>query len=431
MTWVVTQRGEDDFLFVSTCVIPAFIPAAGNLLFLIVGSDEDVDMTGVAGHADGAGWTKIEHITNNTDRLQVWVCKVESSPLSGTVTGTFSGGKRGAGICIEVSGQDTALTAVNAVIQTSTGAVYDVSSIGVSPALSAFASATNLTLFALARCSNSAVESFTPDAGFTEAIESSTGRAVALHYQAAEDTTPTSTIVGYNFSYFESIAFEIAEVTAPTSAIVSITDPLADGAVSASLTTTLFTGDITTLTITGDQSGGGTSTLSGSLSGTGDNYTFNADDISALSSITAGAPFDTAYWSNTATAGDGTDTDDIAVVRTVKSDWEVIDVASATTVEGTVGYLWGAAPADNSQWYYPTADNTSISPDGTIYTDKLSGSITCVIFNVATGNWDPFSINLDAAVVICGRTVAATRTVATTRSIAAARTIAAARAPCV
>lgn len=183
-------------------------------------------------------------------------------------------------------------------------------------------------------------------------------------------------------------------------------DVIEDGQQDIPFTTRSFSGDITTVSIT---SGAYSAPLTG-LAGTGTSYTVDLFDVSSFSSDTAGIPFTSANHVNLFEASDGTDTATLEITRNPKAGWAVIDTVGAVATQGSVfENRAGGAMSDNSQVLYPTASNTTISPDGTITTD--AATVEGKAWDVDTGAWEIFTVNfgtgLSLPVVEAGNNIAA------------------------
>ena len=177
------------------------------------------------------------------------------------------------------------------------------------------------------------------------------------------------------------------------SAIPSITDvdtdeALIDGQTGVSITTSDFSGNVTAVNL---KVGTDRVALT-NLSGTGDSYTANLMDVTALTSGTVGLPFSSATYQNEIEATDGTDTAVINITRNPKAGWEVVDVVDAVNTEGsTFENRVGGAPSNASQILYPTANGTSITATGIITTDAQE--VDGYLWNVTSGEWETWSVD--------------------------------------
>jgi len=161
-----------------------------------------------------------------------------------------------------------------------------------------------------------------------------------------------------------------------------------DGQQDVTLTTLGFASDITAVNL---KVGTDRVALT-NLSGTGDSYTANLMDVTALTSGTVGLPFSSATYQNEIEATDGTDTAVINITRNPKAGWEVVDVVDAVNTEGsTFENRVGGAPSNASQILYPTANGTSITATGIITTDAQE--VDGYLWNVTSGEWETWSVD--------------------------------------
>lgn len=125
--------------------------------------------------------------------------------------------------------------------------------------------------------------------------------------------------------------------------------------------------------------------------------TFNLPDVAAYTADTVGAPMTSASNAVVATLGDGTDTADLAVTYNPIAGWAVQEAVSAPIgVVGKVGEDFVGAIGDGSQFYYPTADATSISADGTITTDSAV-NIDMQFWDTADDTWKQITLVIAVA----------------------------------
>ena len=131
-----------------------------------------------------------------------------------------------------------------------------------------------------------------------------------------------------------------------------------------------------------------------SQSGTGTSYTFDAGDQTANVGDTAGCPMTSPSWAVAVQAFDGTLTGEIAVSRTPKAGWSVVEIVDGQSVTGLFVTRPGGAPADISQVLH---DNTAtILSDGN-YTvqSETSAIIPFQLFVADTGIWENWLINVN------------------------------------
>lgn len=219
MALTVTSRGFVSHTYTTSSSIPAFTPTAGNILVVQFMSDGAGDLTTIANHQDGTGWSKLTASVFNTQSHQLWICKVESSPSSNDIDLTFPY-SRGTVTCVEIGGDFTGLTAAQAFVQTAANTGYDVTTLA--PTLASFADATNnLTFYTIANHNTNPNPSFAPEAGHTEAIEpAATHHSVSVNYFVGEDTSPTVTITNGEFRSHSVIGAEVKEAAASSSALL-------------------------------------------------------------------------------------------------------------------------------------------------------------------------------------------------------------------
>ncbi len=180
--------------------------------------------------------------------------------------------------------------------------------------------------------------------------------------------------------------------SAPAETITSVDgdDITVDAQSSVAVIVSGFGSDITAITYTD----GTYSTASFAQSGTGDNYTVDLPDVSSFAIDTTGVPFSSAVHSIECEAFDGSATAALAVTHNPKTGWAIVDVVSAVTGPGSI---FESVFADNSQIYYGTSDNTSISASGVYTTD--AETITGVVWDIDTGLWEPFTVNVTPACI--------------------------------
>ena len=264
-------------------------------------------------------------------------------------------------------------------------------------------------------------------------------------------------------------SWEGGDIGAATASIDTIDSPVLDAEANNAFTVSNYGSAINSFTIEDVENGSHQIDLSASLAGT---YTFDMPDVSAYTSDTLGTPFDSTYWSHTATAGDGVDTDTETIVVNPKSGWARVDTATTpdvasgsvyenftgffdavsavseanpsqltladtsawvdgqevtlagfnttpdingtqiiTVVDGThvsipvnvtavtdgVGTMLTGAASEHGQVYYSTSNNTSVVADGTLTTDKTSGTLSMQYFDTVDSKWKPFTITISAA----------------------------------
>jgi len=162
---------------------------------------------------------------------------------------------------------------------------------------------------------------------------------------------------------------------------------LVDGQTGFSIATAGFANDITTVNL---KVGTDRVALT-NLSGTGDSYTADLMDVTALTSDTVGLPFSSATYQNEIEVTDGTDTAVINITRNPKAGWEVVETLNAVVTEGSGAETRPeGAPSDLSQIYYPTAQNTAFAPTFIVTSD--ADIVEGKLWDVDTSTWEAFTI---------------------------------------
>lgn len=165
-----------------------------------------------------------------------------------------------------------------------------------------------------------------------------------------------------------------------------------DGSTGNTLEVSGLAGDVTSIKFTS----GAFETPALSQAGTGTSYTFAAGDQTSNVDDTAGCPMSSPSWAVAVEASDGVTTGSLAVSRTPKAGWSVVEMVSAQPVTGLFVARPEGAPADTSQVLH---DNTAtVLPDGN-YT--VEGATTAMIpfqlFIADTGIWESWLINVNVS----------------------------------
>lgn len=209
-------------------------------------------------------------------------------------------------------------------------------------------------------------------------------------------TTYTSGSVGvYTDSIDARLDNFVAEGLVASSSINSVDGDniVTDGQQNVPVIVSGFAGDITSMSL---RVGTDTIALTG-LTGTGDNYTINLPDISALAVDTLGVPFSSAAYQVELVATDGVDTAAIDITREPKVGYALVETVSAVATQGSLFETRvGGAPFDGSQIYYPTADDTAIDSTGVITTN--STGFTARVWDVTSKTWE--IVTFDAADIV-------------------------------
>lgn len=177
--------------------------------------------------------------------------------------------------------------------------------------------------------------------------------------------------------------FEAGSLVA-TSSIDTVSSQLLDGSTSNTLTVSTFAGNLTTLVLS---DGTYSVDLFSTVSGSDPNYTFDVKDVAAIAVDTLGMPFSTPARTMTLTAGDGTTTAVATVEILPKTGWNVIDVTTMSTTEGSLAYNMTGTPADVLQFYWPTANGTDIAATGRLKTDLETGQETYRYYDSSDTKW--------------------------------------------
>lgn len=169
-----------------------------------------------------------------------------------------------------------------------------------------------------------------------------------------------------------------------------------DGQQNVPFNTTNFNDEISAVKIT---SGAFTTNCTGVTSTSG-NGNFDIPDVSAYTSTTVGAPFETASWPTTYKLTGGTDVD-IALsdpqANNPKSGWLVTEVSNVSNVEGAFSKDLGEAVPDTSQVLHP--DDITIGSDGIITTDRTTNT-DCQYWKASTGEYIQLTILLESESII-------------------------------
>ena len=132
--------------------------------------------------------------------------------------------------------------------------------------------------------------------------------------------------------------------------------------------------------------------------------TFDAPNVRDIGETpTLGAPFTTANNSLEAllTETDATpdETASLVIIRNPETPtYAVVEVLSATKVEGSIFENVTGTIVDESIVYQPTANNTTIAPDGIITTDQTTGTIDFWLWKNDAGTWEQIIFNLGGSI---------------------------------
>jgi len=210
---------------------------------------------------------------------------------------------------------------------------------------------------------------------------------------SSETATTVSTTMSWTHSELRAvIAAVVYKPDAPS--IDSVDSPVLDAETGNLLTTSGFASDVTSLVISDVATGTYDLDVSASLAGTAGSFTFDMPDVAGLLVNTAGTPFDSASHTHVITAGFLTESASAPIVVNPKAGWMVVEVESASMLVGSLFEDWTPTPPDGCQIYIPTADNTSATAAGILTTDRLTGTIDWMFFDIDTGLWEPHTVTL-------------------------------------
>lgn len=392
MAFTLTARGSSEAEYSSGGVVgDVFTPAENDIIAVIVNKNNATAITSVSGWS--ATWSQIIINSSSDHHVHVWAARMGASPGSGQVNINVGSATFKADV-IQISGASTAGAVGTVFVQSSTQSLYNPSSPMAIPALSAFASATNLTLTigADANSLGYAVDSANGMTILQQVADATTDFQTCISYKTSAQTTNNIVAAtGFDYKWVSGIAFEIAEQTGGASA--SLDDVNGDeivlsGEVGVTLTTSNFGSDINSAVI----SDGSVDVAFTSLSGTAGSFTANAPSILAYTTTpAAGVPLTTAAHNIVVEVSDGTDTVDLGITFSPPAGYAVIQIASAITTEGSVFYNFtGGTPPDTSQVMYPTANSTSVSSNGT-FTTSDTETVTMYYYDATAETWQQFS----------------------------------------
>lgn len=221
------------------------------------------------------------------------------------------------------------------------------------------------TAFPTNYSSNQITQEHQDQFGGTQAIS-----LAAREYNSASDD-PDSYTLTYTSGAVISAITMVVKPAAGSPALTSPTDPVELGSTGNTVTKTNFSGDITLE----DQSSGYTYTITDQTSST---VTFNGPPLTTITEASGGVvvpePGEAITLVGTHTP---TDPDEVATVATnisLPSGYAQVTLSGSSNVAGTVGYgidaIHGITVADGWIIVYPTSDSTSVSADGTLYTNS-------------------------------------------------------------
>lgn len=218
MAFTVTSRGFSKGAYAATATVgSAFTPAENDIVIMFNVCNGTASHTSVTGWS--ATWVELVAPTTTTLNVSVWAARIGASPGSGQPTIDFAAASDSytAGV-LQISGAHTTLSVAtgtgNLFRQAQTSENYNPASPMAITALSAYASATNLSLTLGAISSNLPLA---PKSGFTEVLESSGAGYnpnVWAAYRTSEDTAHQvleQTAGDFDYKTVAGVAFEIVE----------------------------------------------------------------------------------------------------------------------------------------------------------------------------------------------------------------------------
>lgn len=241
MSYTLTQRGFSKGTYSGGANVgDTFTPAADDIIVVFNVANDSTPHTTVTGW--GATWVQLL-APSGALNYSVWACRIGASPGSSRAFIDFGGGSTNycAGV-IQITGcNNTAPIGVggsNLFRQLAALTTYDPASPYSATALSAFSSATNLSLTLAGISANLPL---TPKSGFTELLEASGityNPNVYASYKAGSDTAhqvSETTAGDFDFKNVAIVAIEVLEAAGGTGAIY--TDLKAKPSMTAALTT--------------------------------------------------------------------------------------------------------------------------------------------------------------------------------------------------
>jgi len=205
MTWTVTDRGTGEGIFITSDTVgDTFTPNENDLMIFAANKNISTSFATVTGW--GATWFEI--IVFGTSDVHIWAARMGSSPGSDEVNITGSS-FRYAGIVFQIAGAKQSGSVADLFVQEKKVSSYNPTSPLAIPTLSAYASATNLSL----SFGGANTNSFTPQSGWTEINDhpSGNGDRISANYFDGEDNTHTVEGDPFAFRDVTGIGFEIAE----------------------------------------------------------------------------------------------------------------------------------------------------------------------------------------------------------------------------
>ena len=205
MAFTITERGSAGSGYGTGSTIASHTLAADSLCILTIHRGNTTDVSTITGHGT---WVELNDGTNAADisaggrRMWKYGLIIGGSSSTDTLAVSWANNSNIEIDVIEILGADVSGTVNDAIVQLNAGSVYNASGGPFTNtfALSAFASATNLTVISGSDASGG-------EGGYTTIF---TGTRFDTFYLAAEDTTPSYQSTN-TFSTTKGISVEIAE----------------------------------------------------------------------------------------------------------------------------------------------------------------------------------------------------------------------------
>lgn len=241
MAFTLTGRGTTKAEYTTGGNVgDVFTPAENDVVVVVVNCTTATTFSNVTGW--GATWAQVGYVNGTNHHVHIWAARIGASPGSGQVNVTLPSSTSYAADVFQIAGASTSGGVASVFLQSQSANVYNPTPPMAIPALSAFASATNLTLVIGADKNNL---THTADTGFTILQQSSAGNPsfhTCISYQEGEDTSCNINSTGFDYKWISGIAFEVVEETGGDSVpdAFSFTD-LTDQTISTQVTSNTIT----------------------------------------------------------------------------------------------------------------------------------------------------------------------------------------------
>ena len=220
MAFVITPRGEVKRTYATTGTLSdTFTPIEDDIIVLQLAASSATSLSTVAGW--GETFSEIFVFSSTDHHIHFWAARMPSSPGSGNIAVTHGSLTYGA-IAYQISGASTTANLAiggggDLFVQSQTVSSYNPSSPLAVPALSAYASATNLSITANGITTND--NEFTAQSGWaranpTDTADTSNNFNTAMFYKASEDTSHTAEGTNLSYRYISGVGIEMQEAAA-------------------------------------------------------------------------------------------------------------------------------------------------------------------------------------------------------------------------